>query len=192
MNGRAIVLVLVVAAWGCVSDLRDDGTMVGRVIREFEGEPVVPRSANRIFIPPPESVAGLEYLGPFLLDSVRRAISLDGRLGVAREDEAPDLRLDIRISRCRIEGTEYDEIGRAVRKRIWVTADVRLRDLRRERTIFFERDIQAFRLFSDLAPPIETEGRAREYVLDELAKRIALKTITGWYTDRMTPLEKGK
>ncbi len=192
MKGRGIALILLAAAWGCVSDLREDGTMAGKIIREFEGEPVVPRIANRIFIPPPESVPGLEPLGPFLLDGVRRAINLDGRLGVVREDEAPDLRLDIRISRYRIEGMEYDEIGRALRKRVWVTADVRLGDLRRERTIFFERDIQAFRLFSDLTPPIEVESRAREYVLDELAKRIASKTITGWYTERMTPEEKGK
>ncbi|MBN2080464.1 MAG: hypothetical protein JW838_15945 [Spirochaetes bacterium] len=186
------MLILLAAASGCVSDLRDDETMAGRIIQEFNGEPVVPRSANRIFIPPPESAPGLEYLAPLLLDNVRRAVSLDGRLGVESEEKSADLRLDIRINKCLVVGMEYDEIGRAVRKRIWVTADVRLRDLGGRRTIFFERDIQAFRLFSDLAPPIEIAARAREYVLDELAKRIALKTVTGWYTDRMTSIEKGK
>ncbi len=192
MRGKAIAFGLLFVAWGCVSDVRDDEALVGKIIRGFEGEPVIPRSANRIFIPRPDSILGLEHLVPPLLDDLRRSVSLDGRLGVESEEQKADLRLEIRITKYLLEGILYDELGRAVQKRIWITADVRLVDIERRRTIFFERGIQSFRAFSDLVSPIETEDQARQYALEELAKRIASKTATGWYTDRMTFIEKGK
>jgi hypothetical protein len=187
-----IIVSLLVAASGCVSDVREDGGTVRKIIDDFEGEPVVPRSANRLFIVPPANTTGREDLSLRLMSRLREHISLDGRLGVESDESNIDLRLEIRIAKFFIEKLAYDEIGRAVKKRMWITADVRLMNLHRKKVIFYENDIQAFRVFSELMQPIETEDRCMENVLDDLAKRITSKTVTGWYTDQMTIIEKGK
>ena len=73
-------------------------------------------------------------------------------------------------SKYLVERLDYDDIGRAVKKRLWITADVKLLNLDRKRKmIFYEPGIQSFRVFSDLVLPIEPESQVREYVLDDLA-----------------------
>jgi hypothetical protein len=191
MRNGWIILALFLAA-GCSAGIRESDTTVRKIIDGFDGEPVVPRSANRLFIVTPANSTGVEELGPKLLYRVREYISLDGRLGVDEDNDGSDLRLEIRIAKYLVEKIKYDEIGRAVKKRIWMTADVRLLNLRKNRVIFFEADIQSFRIYSDLSQPIETEAQAADWVLDDLAKRITSKTVTGWYTDRMTIIEKRK
>ncbi len=188
----AACIVMAAPALASCGSIQENGGAIRKIIDDFEGEPVVPRGANRIYIAPPANTTGMTELSPRLLDMIRRSLSLDGRLGVDSDDARSDLRLDIRISHYRIEGVRFDELGRAVLKRMRITADVRLINLRRKKQIFYEADIQAFRNFSDLDLPIETEEKIREYVLDDLAKRITAKTVTGWYTDLMTPIERGK
>ena len=73
-----------------------------------------------------------------------------------------------------------------------IITTVQLIDTKRKGTIFFEKGIQSFKIFSDVIPPIETEEYILKIIIDDLAKRIFSKTITGWYTDRMTDIEKGK
>ncbi|MBN2161003.1 MAG: hypothetical protein JW807_16550 [Spirochaetes bacterium] len=189
---KALIILLFFLAAGCSAEVRERDAVVGKIIESFDGEPVVPRSANRLFIQQPSNSTGVEGLGPRLLYRLRGNISLDGRLGVDDEEAGSDLRLEIRISKYIIEKMKYDEIGRPVEKRVWMTADVRLLDLRKNREIFSEEDIQSFRTFSDLVQPIETETQAADFVLDDMAKRITSKTVTGWYTDRMTIIEKRK
>ena len=187
------LLILVLALFTCCgSDLRDEGNMVRKIIDGFEGEPVVPRSANRLYIVPPANTTAREDISPKLYDKVKEFISLDGRLGVDADDSNSDLRLEIRITKYLLERLKFDEVGRASEKRIWVTADVRLLNIKRRKMIFYEADIQSFKTFSDLVPPIETEIQVIDYVLDDLAKRITSKTVTGWYTDQMTIIEKRK
>jgi hypothetical protein len=187
------LLILVLALFTCCgSDLRDEGNMVRKIIDGFEGEPVVPRSANRLYIVPPANTTAREDISPKLYDKVKEFISLDGRLGVDADDSNSDLRLEIRITKYLLERLKFDEVGRAIEKRIWVTADVRLLNIKRRKMIFYEADIQSFKTFSDLVPPIETEIQVIDYVLDDLAKRITSKTVTGWYTDQMTIIEKRK
>ncbi len=187
-----LLLLLMAAVAGCAAEIRDDGTMTGKIISGFEGEPVVPRSANRLFVMAPVNGTGVDALSPRLLNRIKAAVSLDGRLGIEPDEERSDLRLEVLLTKYMIQNVSFDAIGRVVRKRIWMTADVRLVNLKRKRAIFFERAIQAFRIYSDLEQPVETEAQVSEYVLDEMAKRITLKTVTGWYTDQMTEIEKGK
>jgi len=189
---KALPIIAMVLAGGCTADLRDEETMAGKIIKGFEGEPVVPRNANRLYIMPPVNITGASEITDKLLYRIKAHISLDGRLGVDADGQKSDLRLEILITKFMIQNLEYDTIGRAVKKRIWITADVRLMDLKRNRVIFFERGIQAFRAFSDLVQPIETAPQVTECVLDDLGKRITSKTVTGWYTDQMTSIEKGK
>lgn len=191
---RALPVIVMVLAFGCTADLRDEEAMAGKIIKGFEGEPVVPRNANRLYIMPPVNMTGTAAAGisDKLLYRIKAHISLDGRLGVDADDQKSDLRLEVLVRKFMIQNLEYDTIGRAVKKRLWVTADVRLLDLKRNRVIFFEAGVQAFRVFSDLVQPIETVAQVTEYVLDDLGKRITSKTVSGWYTDRMTNIEKGK
>jgi hypothetical protein len=192
MKHLIIIVALAASAAGCLSEIRDDNTMVGKVISEFEGEPVVPRNANRLYIAQPADTTGTDEIARKLYNKLRENISLDGRLGVDTDDALSDLKLEIRITRYLIERTQYDEIGRAVKKRMWITADARLMNVRRRKMIFYEADIQSFREYSELTAPIENEARVQEYVLDDLAKRISAKTVTGWYTEQMTTIEKRK
>jgi hypothetical protein len=189
------VLAAALAVWamtGCASDNRQDDSTTTKFIESFDGEPVVPRGANRLYIAPPVNSTAVQDLGERLLIKVRQGVSLDGRLGVDSDDTHADLRLEVRVTKYLVEKLAYDAIGRAVKKRLWITADARLHDLKRNKTIFIEKDIQAFQLFSDLVMPIEPESLVRERVLDELALRIATKTVTGWYTNLLTDIEQRK
>jgi hypothetical protein len=192
MKHVILIAILIFSATGCGSDIRDDGSMVRKIINGFEGEPVVPRNANRLYIVSPANTTGRDDISPKLYNKVREFISLDGRLGVDADDNNSDLRLEIWITRYLIERMKFDEIGRAIEKRIWITANVRLLNIKRRKLIFYEADIQSFKTFSELVSPIETETQVLEYVLDDLARRITAKTVTGWYTDQMTIIEKGK
>lgn len=187
-----LLLLLISAVAGCAAEIRDDETMAGKIISGFEGEPVVPRTANRLFVMAPVNGTGVDVLTSRLLNRVKAAVSLDGRLGIEPDEARSDLRLEVLITNYMIQNVSFDAIGRAVRKRIWMTADVRLVNLKRKRAIFFEPAIQAFRVYSDLEQPVATEAQVSEYVLDELSRRITSKTVTGWYTGQMTEIEKGK
>jgi hypothetical protein len=191
MKGALLVITMTLVA-GCTADIRDDDTLAGKFVDGFEGEPVVPRNANRLFIVPPANFTGMGDLAPKLLYRIKAHISIDGRLGVDVDEQKSDLRLEVVITKFMIQNVAFDALGRAVQKRIWITADVRLLNLRRKKVIFFEPGIQSFKIFSDLVQPIETVTQVTEYVLDELAKRITSKTVTGWYTDQMTIIEKRK
>jgi hypothetical protein len=180
------------AAAGCASNGREDDRTTRKFIESFDGEPVVPRSANRLFIALPVNSTSSPDLAERLFIKVKEGVNLDGRLGVDSDDVHADLRLEVRVTKYLVERLDYDAIGRAVKKRLWITADARLVNMAKKRTIFFEPDIQSFRVFSDLAVPIEPESLARERVLDDLAKRITAKTVTGWYTDLLTDIEQRK
>ena len=91
-----------------------------------------------------------------------------------------------------IQALEYGNLGTPVKKRMRIITTVQLIDTKRKGTIFYEKGIQSFKIFSDVIPPIETEEYILKIIIDDLAKRIFSKTITGWYTDRMTDIEKGK
>jgi hypothetical protein len=190
MKTVEIFLIMLIIASGCSNNMRDAGPTAEKIIDSFNGDPVVPQSANTIFIMQPVNSTGLQILAPRLYDKIKEYISLEGRLGVVPDEMNTDLRLEVRIAQYAIERLRFDAVGRPVQKRMRITADVRLLNLKKKKLIFWEADIQAFRVYSELEQRIETELQARDYVLDELAKRITSKTLTGWYTDRMTIIEK--
>jgi hypothetical protein len=202
IDGRAMVIARVMAAmlaaWaagGCATNGTEENNTSRKFIESFDGEPVVPRAANRIYIAPPVDATGSQDLdlAEKLLIKVREGLSLDGRLGVDSDETHADLRLEIRITKYLVEKLDYDAIGRVVKKRLWITADVKCVKLdRRRKLIFYEPGVQSFRVFSDLVMPIEPESRVREYVLDDLSGRITEKTVTGWYTNLLTTIEQRK
>jgi hypothetical protein len=187
-----LLMILCAITAGCSNNIRDSAETAEKIISGFNGDPVVPQNANTIFIMQPVNSTGLRILAPKLYDKIKEHISLEGRLGVVPDEINTDLRLEVRIAQYAIERLRYDAVGRPIQNRMRITADVRLLNQKKKKLIFQEMDIQAFRVYSELTQPIETESQVRDYVLDDLARRIASKTLTGWYTDRMTIIEKGK
>lgn len=187
----AVFLVLC-ALSGCIAGRQGRETAVNRILKDVNGEPVVPRAANRIYIMPLGNRTGRPELTGKLFLRISRNISMDGRLAVVSSREGADLALEGSIQDFSTHNIAYGDMGRPVRKRIRVTASLRMYDLKRGALIFADPEIQSFREFSDMIAPIETESAVVEYIIDNLAQRITAKAVTGWYTEFMTPVERGK
>lgn len=165
---------------------------MGKIVSGMNGEPVVPRDANRIAIPPFQNMTTIEDIEEYLTSRVRERISIDGRLAVVAKDQQPQLLLTGKMSDYQVQHIQYDEFGRVVKKRLRVVAHVTLSETITGKLIFRNRAVQAFRVFSDIRPPITSEVEVRTAVLNQLAERIKVQTIRGWYTELQTSIEKGK
>ncbi|HSV98033.1 MAG TPA: LPS assembly lipoprotein LptE [Spirochaetota bacterium] len=156
------------------------------------GEPVIPREANRILVYDFRGAPGDRTLRTRLGIRVRELLAADGRLAVVADEDQADLALEGVVTGHETRPLRYSEMGRAVSKRMRITASVRLFDRNKNREIFFEREIQAFEEFSDIEPPVVPEAAALDRVIDALAKRIAQQTMRGSYAGLLTPVEKGR
>ncbi|MBN2038749.1 MAG: hypothetical protein JW864_01825 [Spirochaetes bacterium] len=177
---------------GCAYSGDDRHSSIKKAINGIDGEPVIPRTANKIYIPLFRNSTGINDISENLYRSLKEKINMDGRLTVVPEGIRPDLRLDGIITRYEIQPVKFNVHGESVRERIRITASLRLVDLNKNKEIFYEKNLQAFDEFSEKIPPVTTETRIRNKITDMLAERIALKTINGWYTKLMTPVERGK
>ncbi|MDY6934643.1 MAG: LPS assembly lipoprotein LptE [Spirochaetota bacterium] len=192
LSGNLMVLLFsFVLIIGCVSNNQKEDSTLGSVLKSINGEPVVPRSANRIIIPFFYNYTDEPSISERLTLKVREMISMDGRLAVVADNNDADIRLIGRIVHYRIQPIQYGNFGEPIRKRLRIVAAIRLLDLRKAREIFFEREIQSFKVYSDLIPPVESIVHVQDSVIDNLSRRISVKTISGWYTKLMTPVEKG-
>jgi hypothetical protein len=185
------VLLCVIFASGCTSIDDKEEFKVKDVLNNFKGEPVVPRDANRILVPLFNTIINQPSLSELLTVKVKEAINSDARLAVVTGSEA-DLILKGVITGYYMQPVEYDGYDRPVKKRLKITVSLKLFDLRKEKEIFFEREIQAFEEFSEVIAPVRSEIQVQEKVISDMALRIAMKTINGWYTRLLTPQEKGK
>ena len=192
-----LCLLICIPAIGCSSDRQKDDNpatdAVKKVIKSMDGEPVVPREANRLYITFFQKNAAWSDITGRLVLKIREVITSDGRLAVVSDASSADLNLECVLTGYQIQNLDFDPGGRPIKKRMRITADVRMRDIAKKKLIFHEREIQSFVEFSDVKAPVSLEPQVREEVLENLAKRISSKTITGWYTKFMTPEEmRGK
>ena len=176
----------------CASDERRDDRNPDAVFDVINGEPVVPRDANKIIIPFFHNFTAEPSAAENLTLKLRRMIGMDGRLAVVADNEDADLRLAGAVVQYQVQPVQYGNFNEPVRKRLRVVASIKLMDLKSGREIFYDGGIQAFQLFSELIPPVTSEIQAQEAVLENLARRISVKVVEGWYTKLMTPAEKGK
>ncbi len=165
---------------------------MSRVINKIGGEPVIPRDANRIFIPDVAETIGNKVTAEKMTIRVRDIISKEGRLSVVSDVSNADLVLIIRIVQYQVQGVEYGNQREPVKKRLLMVALVQMRDVKRKKLILRGDPVQAFLVFSDTVPPITTIYQAQDKVVDSLADRVVNKAVTGWYTELMTNMEKGK
>jgi len=165
---------------------------VEKLFRDINGGPVIPSDANRIFIPFFENRTEREGLPEKLRIRISESISKDRRLAVVDSGQKSDVFLEGTITSFQIQNIAFNSLGVVEKKRMRVTASIKLTRTSSGSVIFMESGIQSFMEYSDTVPPITSEARVFDEVIDELAERIRAKTISGWYTELMTPVEKGK
>jgi hypothetical protein len=176
----------------CSSFYTNKRSTTGVVLGKINGEPVIPRSANRIIIPYFKNFTGEPTVSEKLTLRVRELISMDSRLAVVSDNYSADLRLKGNVVLYNIQPIHYSDAGEPVRKRLRIVVSIDLMDLKREKEIFSQSQVQAFEIFSDVIPPFVSETQVRERVIENLARRVAVNTVSGWYTELMTRIEKGK
>lgn len=188
----SVILIFFTMFTSCSSNNKKNDPVVKNVLSSFKGEPVVPREANKIHITEFHNLTTQTAISEKLTLKIKEQINLDGRLAVVTESEQADLEVKGILTDYQVQPVKFNGFDKPERKRLRIIASIKLNDLKRNREIFFERGIQAFEEFSEIIPPIASEIQIRDKVLDDLAKRISLQIINGWYTKLMTPVEKGK
>jgi hypothetical protein len=176
----------------CLSTNKQKDSSIKEVLKNFKGEPVIPREANKIIIPVFNNFTNQPSISLKLNAKLKEQITSDGRLAVVAENDTADLLLNGMIKAYQVQPLKFNGFDKPIQKRLRIIASIKLFDIKKEKEIFFDGYIQAFEEFSDVIPPITSEIQIQDKVLDDLAKRIALKIINGWYTILMTPIEKGK
>jgi outer membrane lipopolysaccharide assembly protein LptE/RlpB len=190
---RISLFVIVTMISSCVPGefARDEGA-VKRIVSEMNGQPVVPRDANRVCVPIFKNLTSMKGIENYLSGEIRKRINIDGRLVVVDNNSDPQLLLSGIITEYQLQDVNFDEFGRAVKKRLRIVVRVSLSETTTEKIVFRNKAVQAFRSFSDIRPPITSELEVRTIVLNELAERIKMQTIRGWYTELQTAIEKVK
>ncbi len=195
-TGRTIFLallpVLILALVQCAGVPGREPSGAAKLVGVTSGEPVVPRHANTIFVPDFIDTTGRSGIARRLTLKVRDLIGRDGRLAVTPAREGADLLLEGDITGFQIQPIEYGGQGVPLRKRMRIVVSVKLLDLGNGRIIFRDRSVQSFMVYSEIRPPVMSEHQVLDSLLETLAERIRAQTITGWYTEYMSSVEKGK
>jgi len=187
-----LFITIIFICSNCATGDKGDNVSLSRILNKISGEPVVPREANKIFIPLFENKTRRAEIAEKLFNRINERIGMDGRLAVVSDEKIADLKLEGVITDFTVQNLEYGTVGKPVKQRMRILASVRCTDLMKKSLIFYENDIQAFKAFSQVIHPIESEELVLYDVISYLADRIAQKTVTGWYTNLLTPVEKGK
>ena len=192
---QAFLMIFCVAAWAlicaCITMPENNGSAVKDVLGKINGEPVIPRRANKIYIQDFSDFAGDLSVAQKTTIRVRDFIIQDGRLSVVSLIDNADVALFGKIVQYELQPIEYGEYRQPVKKRVRIIATVKLYSRLSGSVIFDESPVQSFETFSDTVPPIVSEYQVKERVIEALAQRIVKKTLSGWYTELMTPVEKG-
>jgi hypothetical protein len=195
MKKTAAILIinLALALASCASiDTGKDNGQIGSFLEKIHGDTVVPRSANTIYIPPFLNDSQRMELPDRLAFRLGQIIISEGRLAVVESGEAADILLQGRILQYQVQTLSFNKFGIPEKKRLLMKVSARLIDRRKGRIILNDESIQSFAEYSEILPPVSTEAMAADTVLDGLARRLHSKIISGWYTDEMTNIAKGK
>jgi len=182
----SIASIMACMAFACASA---GGGAASRIAGAINGEPVIPRHANSIVIGEFDDATGRRDIAGKTALMVRELINRDGRLAVVASEG--DLALSVTMTSFQIQAVEFGAQGIPVRKRMRLTASVKLLDTARDRVIFGDSAVQSFIEYSEITPPVTPEYLALDSLIEKMAERITAQTITGWYTKYMTNVEKG-
>ena len=185
-------VVLIISTSGCDSEGNDKAVPVKKLIESIDGETVVPRDANTLYVGPFDYKAGTGEISRMLYEKLNELLKIDGRLAVVDKDDNPDLTLLAKLTDFQVQGIDYNDVGKPQKQRMRILISLKMINNKKGKLIFYEDDIQSFREFSEVVPPVERGPEVRKIVIENMAQRIYQKIITGWYTEYLTPLEKGK
>jgi len=177
---------------GCRSYNHNDSSKIINTLKKINGEPVIPRGANRIHILRFSNTTSKADLPERIFMKLKEKISMDGRLAVVAAESDADLLLAGSVTEYFVQNIEFGSFGKPVKKRLRITVTLRLKNLRKNEIIFRKRGLESFKIYSDSAVPVISDMQAYEETVDRLAGRIFSQTVTGWYTDKMTEIEKGR
>ena len=177
---------------GCFSPEKKVKSSSAGLLDGIDGGSIIPANANTIFIKNFSSSQSNKNINSKLMIKISNSLSMDGRLAVIDKGSDPDLILSGVLTGYEKQLLEFDNSGRPIKKRARITALVKLKDNKSKKTIFVDKNIQFFKIYSDTQHPIISDLRAKEYIIDGLGKRIVSKIITGWYSKYLTDIEKGK
>ena len=160
--------------------------------RGLFGGDIIPNKGAKIFICNFTSDAGPAFNSKELLVRLKRKIISAGRLSVTNIQDETEIVLTGNISAYTVQPVKFNSQGHPELKRLRLTIFLTLRNTKAEQTIFSNRAIEAMHEFSDTKIPVETEFRAQLNLIDKIVPRIISQLYTGWYTDKLTPAERGK
>jgi hypothetical protein len=189
MMKKYFILIMILTMLSC-SSLQETPSQIANVIDKSTGETVIPRNSNSLYIYPIKNKTNRQDIEDKMMMGIRNKISLEGRVALVSDLKSAELSLECIVNNYIIEFIEYRDIGRPVRMRLKIFISIRLYDLKREKVILFDPEMQSYKIYSDVLSPIETEEQALEFVLNNLTDRIMEKVRTGWDTKYMFPGEK--
>ena len=186
---KYFIFITISTILSCTS-LQEAPSQIANVIDKSTGETIIPRNANSLFIYPINNKSRRYDIEDKIMMSIRNKISLEGRLALVPDLKSAELSLECIVNNYIIENIEYRDIGRPVKMRLKILISARLYDLKRQKIIFSDPEMQSFKIYSDILSPIETEDQALEFVINNLTDRIIEKVRTGWDTKYKFPEEK--
>lgn len=183
-------LTLFIALTACSANI--SGAKIGKSAIDSSGGPIIPSSANTIALHKIENLSADPAIPVYLMPRIKEALIKEGRLSPVELDENPDLTLNIIITDFSKIIIKFDGQRSPVQTRIAVTLYLTMKQTKTERTIFSRVKVSAYKDFSEITMPVLSGDAALQALLIELAERVAAAVSSGWYTDLMKPLEKGK
>lgn len=157
----------------------------------FEGGELIPGKGTKIYVNNFESGLYKNFNSKELVSRLKRNINSDVTLTVTDIKDEAEIILTGIITAYTIQPVEFNLQGQPELKRLRLTLALTLYNPVREHTIFRSRIVEAMHEYSDTRFPVETELRAQLKLIDKIVPRIISQIYTGWYTDQLTPAERG-
>jgi hypothetical protein len=184
-----IPLLCIIVLLSCTTD---EKSAVGTIVHSINGQPVIPFTANKLYIEPLKNETGIQHYGDIITKRIVEKIVANGRLAIATSEEVSDLKLMGTIQSLQIQPITIDYAGIVKKKRLLIIAVISLVNMHTKTFIFRNITVQAFKEYSDIEAPITPLNIVQDEVEQMLASRITLQVETGWYTALKTDAERGK
>lgn len=188
--GTGITLLLLSCLLYCSTIIPGDSD--NTLKRLLQGGDIVPANAAKIFLRTFTSPETVKFNISELMIRLKKHLNRDSRLTVTENIDEAEIVLSGEITGYTIQPLLFNPQGKAELKRMRVTLSLSLYNSITGEMIFHRRVVEALHEYSDITPPIETELRAGLNLIDKITPRIAAQLFTGWYTEELTPLERGK
>ncbi len=189
MKKKYRITVVIVFILSCASN---DKTGFRNVVDSINGQPVIPYTANKLYIAPFANLTGIPGYEEKIQQRVTEKIITGGRLAIVPVQSDSDVTLTGTIHSFQVQPIVIDSAGIIKKKRLLIIAVIHLVNVHNGNYIFRNITVQAFKEFSDIEAPVTPFNIVQDEVEQTLASRIALQVETGWYTSLKTEVEKGR